>query len=499
MRFSERMTVFNVSVAICALVSVYGLFNPLKLARYSSAITQSSLQQFDWFFLLTCSTLILVSAYLAFGKYGSIKIGKESDQPEYKTASWLAMLFAAGMGSGLVFWGVAEPLTHFTANTPGAPEEVFDRARWSLVLSNLHWGFHAWAIYAVSALTIGYFAFRKRTTMIASGPILYTYKGKLAKGLGGIADTLAILSVVFGVVGALGMGTLLIRHGLHEIFGTSDHSFPIMLAILLCLSVAMTISALSGLSRGIQILSNMNIIMAIALLLFVLFSGPTHFLLSVFTTSIGDYLSALPLLSTRLFPFSGNFEWSHGWILTYLIWWIAWAPFVGIFIARISKGRTIREFITGVVLVPTAFSILWFAVFGGAGLHFDLYMQKQIGQVAVSEPSMSLFALLSQLPLSSITITLSLILMFFFLVTSADSACFVLSVMSTKGSLNPSNRKKIIWSVIMTMMVAASLASNKGANALKALAITGAIPFTLILILHIICLFKALNKENLQQ
>lgn len=496
---SSVVSVFSVSLILCVLVALWGVVDPQHLTTIVKSLTDNCLLHLDWFFLLSCSGFIVISLFLAFSHFGEIKLGKDDDQPEFSTLSWLAMLFAAGMGSGLVFWGVAEPLGFFANPPPGAPQADFDRARWTLVVSNLHWGFHAWSIYAVTALTIGYFGFRKGTSLLASGPLLLMFKGRWVRAFAGAVDVLAILAVIFGVVGSLGMGTLLINSGLSRFLGTPDGSIGLSLVVLFSLTVVYMISAGTGLNKGIQLLSNINIVIALVLLLFILIAGPTHFIFSAFVTSIGDYLSNITMLATRLFPFRDEMQWSRDWTLTYLVWWIAWAPFVGIFIARISRGRTIRNFVSGVVFLPSLFSLFWFAVFGGAGLHIELFGDGGIAAIAASTPNQALFALFQNFVGTEILNVLALVLMFIFLVTSADSASFVLGMLSTKGSLNPPTFRKLIWGVVMGLMVLAALFSQGGIAAIKALAISGALPFIFVMILHCYCLLRALHLERKQK
>jgi glycine betaine transporter len=288
---------------------------------------------------------------------------------------------------------------------------------------------------------------------------------------------------------------LQIRAGLHSILGTPEHSVVVAIAVLLLLTAAYMTSAGTSLDKGIQILSNINMAMAVALLLFILFAGPTGFLLSAFVTSLGDYLSNLVALSTRLFPYSGDSQWSRVWTLTYMIWWIAWAPFVGIFIARISRGRTIREFMIGVILVPTLFSVLWFAVFGGTVLHIELFGEGGLRGLMLADVEQTLFSMLDYFPLSWPLTLLTLVLIFAFLVTSADSATFVLGMMTTRGALNPPTWKKLTWGIVIALLTASTLFAEGGILVMRAIAIVGAIPFTVVMILHILCLLKYLRSE----
>jgi glycine betaine transporter len=406
------------------------------------------------------------------------------------------MLFAAGMGAGLLFWGVAEPLSHFMSPPPGQEAMTAQAARWSLVMTNLHWGVHAWGIYAMGALVLGYFGFRRGLPMLAGAPIRAVFKGGFGKVLGGVADVVAVLAVVFGLAGSLGMGVVQMNYGLAEVFGVPADSLAVSMAVLGVLAAVYLISAATAIDKGIKLLSNLNTLVVVLLLLFVLFVGPTTFILSTFATSLGDYLSNLVTLSFRLHPYSGQSDWTRVWTLTYLIWWIAWAPFVGIFIARISRGRTIREFVLVVMFLPTLFSVLWFAVFGGTGLHLELFGQGGLGSLVLENTSQALFAFLGYFPFTGVLVGVALFLIFIFLVTSAQSGSFVLGMMTTGGSLNPPTYRKLFWGGVVAALTAATLLAGGGVHVLRAIAVSGALPFTVIMIAQVACLFHALGREG---
>jgi len=495
MNRGRYISVFSISIAICGAVAIWGLWSANSLRDAAQSLTGFCLTHLDWFFLLSCTFFLALGLYLAFSKYGRIKLGGREDEPEFHTVSWLAMLFAAGMGAGLLFWGAAEPLMHYLNPPPGHTGQTPASARYALVVTNFHWGLHAWGIYAISGLCLGYFGFRKGLPLLASSPIQAAFGGRLGKCSGAVADVVSVLAVVFGVTGSLGGGVLQIHAGCHSIFGTPEHSVLVAIAILVLLTAAYMTSAGTSLDKGIQILSNINIAMAVALLVFILFAGPTGFLLSAFVTSLGDYLSNLVVLSTRLFPYSGDSQWSRVWTLTYMIWWIAWAPFVGIFIARISRGRTIREFMIGVILVPTLFSVFWFAVFGGTVLHIELFGEGGLRGLMLADVEQTLFSMLDYFPLSWPLTLLTLVLIFTFLVTSADSATFVLGMMTTRGALNPPTWKKLTWGIVVALLTASTLFAEGGILVMRAIAIVGAIPFTIVMILHVLCLLKYLRSE----
>ena len=485
-------TVFIVSMACCAGIGIWGVVDPDSMTGTMLGFTNYMLTGVSWAWLLVCTSFLFLSIFLAFGPYGSVRLGADDEEPEFSTASWIAMLFAGGMGSGLLLWGPAEPMYHYIS-PPGMEGGTHEAARQALVITNLHWGFHAWSIYAVCALVIAYFTFRKGQPSMISTPIKALFQGSFGDGAGKVADILAVLSVVFGLAGSLAMGTLAVRSGAFYAFNV-DETVTNAMIILAILFVCYMLSATTGVDKGIKILSNLNMVVAIMIMLLVLFAGPTRFLLETFIDSIGSYFSALITMSFRLFPFEGLGGWSAGWTLTYLIWWIAWGPFIGIFVARISRGRTIREFCLGVIFVPTVFSMLWFAVFGGAGFFIEMYGGGGLKELIFEDATKALFAFLQYFPGGTILNILAVMLMFIFLVTSADSGTFVLSMMTTEGNLNPPVAQKMVWGTLIAALTVGTLASESVAVA-KAMAITGAIPFTAIVLLQIVGFFRAIREE----
>ena len=491
--------VLIVSMALCAAIGIWGVLAPEQMSGAALAFTGFALGNLDWLFLAVCSLFLALSIFLAFGPYGSIKLGADDEEPEFDTVSWLSMLFAGGMGSGILFWGVAEPIYHFTS-PPGQEGLTPAAARTAFAITNLHWGLHAWAIYAVCALVIGYFSFRRNAPTMVSTPIVHSLGpllGKRATGsVAAISDIIGVMAVVFGMAGSLAMGTLMTRSGMSEVFGTPDNNTMSMI-ILAAMTVAFIISACTGVDKGIKILSNINMALAIAIMLFVIIVGPTTFIFGVFVTSIGDYLSQLVELSFRLFSFDDELrEWTHGWTLTYLIWWIAWGPFVGIFIARISRGRTIREFCLGVILVPTVFSMLWFAVFGGAAIYLEMFGGGGLSELVFEDVSRALYAFFGYLPWTTILNTMVVLLVYIFLVTGADSGTFVIAMMTSNGDLNPSTKQKVTWGLIMAAITAGTLLSGS-VEVAKAMAITGAIPYTFIVLVQLVGFLRALREERL--
>ncbi len=494
-----KNAVLIVSVALSAIIGIWSVVAPDQVTGAAVALTSGALKYLDWMFMLACTMFVLLSVYLALGPYGDIKLGHDDDEPEFSTGSWIAMLFAGGMGSGLLFWGVAEPMYHFYS-PPGEEGLTTQAARTAFAITNLHWGFHAWAIYGVCALVIAYFVFRKDAPSMVSTPIEYSLRpllgDRITRWVSMVADVVAVMAVVFGLAGSLGMGTIMVRSGLAEVFGTDPGSLTVAIGILIVMTIAFLLSACTGVDKGIKILSNINMVIAIVIMLVVLFAGPTTFILDAFVNSFGDYLSQFVYMSFRIFSYDDSLRgWTHGWTLTYLIWWIAWGPFVGIFIARISRGRTIREFVLGVVVAPTVFSMLWFAVFGGAAIYIEMFGGGGLAEIVFEDVSAALYAFFGYLPGTGLLNILAVVLVFIFLVTSADSGTFVVSMMTTNGNLNPDVRTKLIWGILMSAITFGVLVSGSVSVA-KAMAITGAVPFTFIVLVQLVGFFRALREDE---
>lgn len=486
-------------VLICSFLlilgfGIWGLAAPDEMTAASMGIIDFVLDSIGWLYMALCTGFLILSAWLAFGPYASVRLGPDDSRPEFSTISWLAMLFAGGMGAGLVFWGVAEPVSHF-AHPPGdVAASTAQSARLAMVLVNLHWGLHAWSIYASCSLVLAYFIFRRNMPGLISTPIRATLPAsRQTRLLGFVSDVIATFAVVFGLAGSLAMGVLQVRAGVSEVFGIASTT-SVGILILAVLTAAYLLSASTGLSKGIQLLSNINMIIVIVLMLVVLMFGPTAFIMEAFINAIGDYISSLPAYSFRLLSYENQMDWSNAWTLTYLIWWVAWGPFVGIFIARISRGRTIREFCIGVILLPTLFSILWFAVLGGTSIWIELNGGGGLAELVSEDVSTALFAFLGYMPYGGLLGIIALVLIFIFLVTSADSGTFVISMMTSEGHLNPGILLKFSWGLAIALLTLAILLSGS-VEVAKAMAIFGAVPFTLILIVQIVGFLKALREE----
>lgn len=486
--------VFLISVLIAALFVLWGIIDPSGLASGSQAALDLTTEKFGWFYLIATFSFLIFSLYLAFSKYGQIRLGDERDRPQYSNSTWFAMLFSAGMGIGLVFYGVAEPVSHYMAPPQEAPPQTPLAARLAMRYTFFHYGLHAWAIYTVMALAIAYFSFRKKKSSLISSTFYPLLGEKRVNGpLGKLIDILAITATVFGVATTLGLGTLQINGGLSSL-ADIPVSFSIQLVIILIVTVLYLISATTGLDKGIKILSNANLMIAVAMMLFVLFAGPTAFIFDVFTTTIGSYLQNLIQMSLTLTPFSAG-TWIKEWTLFYWAWWISWAPFVGMFIARVSRGRTIKEFVLGVLLVPSLFGFLWFATMGGTALNLELFHNASIGEEVQKDITNALFVTLKMLPWGTILSAIATLLIITFFVTSADSATFVLGMLSSGGAQNPGTPVKIIWGVLQSS-IAAILLFTGGLDGIQTAAILAAAPFAIIMAFMCYSLYRSLSDDS---
>lgn len=482
--------VFIISTSLLSAIVLIGMFAPSFLGTITASIQSYITDYFGWYYLIVVTCFLLVCFYLFLTPVGRIKLGKNDDKPDFSRGSWLAMLYSAGMGIGLVFYGAAEPISHFAINSPTNQEGTAQGIKDALRFTFFHWGFHAWAVYAIVGLVIGYFMFRKKEPAVISATLKPVLGDKVYGKTGTIINVLAILSTVFGVATTLGFGALQINGGLSYLFDIPV-SFSIQLVIILIVSVLFILSAVSGLGKGIKILSNTNMVLAFSLLLLVFFIGPSLSNLNLLTDSIGSYLHNLPRMSFRMAPLNPEGrQWINDWTIFYWAWWIAWSPFVGLFIARISKGRTIREFVLNVLLVPSIMSFIWFTIFGGTAI------QVETEGTSVSKLNLEqmLFGVFDQLPLGTVMSFIAILIVIIFFITSADSGTFVLGMMSTNGLQNPPNQVKVIWGVMLSA-IALVLLNSGGLVGLQNAMIIAALPFSIIMILMTISLFISLNKE----
>ncbi|APH05458.1 glycine betaine uptake BCCT transporter [Bacillus weihaiensis] len=482
--------VFWISLVLASIFVVWGVVAPTQLGEMMDATKAYFLSSFGWFYQLSATFFLIFAIFLIFSKYGKIKLGADDDKPEFKRSTWFAMLFSAGMGIGLLFFGVSEPVSHF-ASPPIGEGGTGEAAKTALRYTYLHWGFHAWAIYAVIALVLAYYKFRKKQPGLMS-VTLTPLLGERSKGwIGTIIDVVAVFATIFGVAASLGLGAAQINSGLSYISGIPNN-FTVQLIIISVVTLLFIISASTGVQKGIKYLSNANMVLAVLLLLIFLIIGPTRFVLDLFTTTLGGYIQNLPSMGLRLAPFNENdASWIQGWTIFYWAWWIAWAPFVGTFIARVSKGRTVREFMVAVLVIPTLVCAFWFAVFGGTGIYFEFFEGLNVSEQSLETV---LFFVYKQLPFTGLLIIVTLMLITTFFVTSADSATFVLGMQTTKGSLNPPQYVKVIWGLFLSASAIVLMMSG-GLNAMQTAIIVSAFPLTFVLIAMSFSILKDFNKE----
>lgn len=486
------MMVFYISISLILLFLIFGFIFPEQLTGVTSQLFAFITNDLGWFYLVTVLGVLIFSLYLAFGRFGKIRLGNDDDRPEYSTFSWFAMLFSAGMGIGLVFWGVAEPVFHYAQPPMGIEPLSTQSAMMSFRYAFLHWGFHPWAIYAIVGLALAYVTFRKKMPCLISST-LYPLLGEKTRGpIGHVIDILALILTVIGVATSLGMGALQVNGGLNTLFNVPNN-ISTQVIIIIVITVLFLISATTGLDKGIKILSNTNIIIAVLLLLFVFLFGPTIFIIDTFFVSLSGYIQNLLPMSLSLSPFDKD-PWIGTWTIFYWAWWLSWGPFVGTFIARISKGRTVKEFILGVVILPAIFCCIWFTIFGGTALYFEIFEGVDIVAQVTNDVTVGLFATLSYLPLGKIISFIATILIITFFVTSADSATFVIGMFSRNGDLNPDNKIKVIWGVILSLMAIVLLFSG-GLVAMRNTSIIMALPFLFIIIMMCVAIFKAFRNE----
>lgn len=484
--------VFYISLVIVLVLVVAGIYDPKGLYQVGTIIHKYIIDNFGWGYQLSVFVFLLFSLWLAFSKYGDIKLGKDYEKPQFSYFGWLSMLFAAGMGIGLIFFGVAEPLSHYMNPPAYIQGSSGEAARFAMKYSFFHWGFHPWAIYIIMSLSIAYFCFRRDMPFLISSAF-YPLIGERIYGIiGYVIDILAVFATVFGIATSLGLGALQINSGLSEVFAIPD-TLQMTLIIIGIVTVLFIISSMTGLDKGIQILSKSNIIMVLVLLFMMLVLGPTSYILNIFSSTLGEYLSSIIDMSLSTNPFEG-YRWTKNWTLFYWATWIAWSPFVGLFIASISRGRTIREFILVTLFVPAMLTFLWFSVFGGSAFHIELHQTASIAQEAVSSVSTALFLMFNHYPLAAILSLVAVLLLAIFFITSADSATYVLAMMTSNGNLNPSIWKKLTWGVIQSATASILLLSG-GVEALKKMVIAAALPFTVVMLFLVVALVRALRYE----
>ncbi|MER7054249.1 BCCT family transporter [Streptomyces sp. NPDC000351] len=493
--------VFGVTAGLTLAFVIWGVAGTDSLEDASGSMLSGLMHNGGWAFVLAASGFVVFALWLAASRYGRIHLGSEGEKPEFRTVSWVAMMFSAGMGIGLMFWGVSEPLAHFETAPPGtSPADTGDSMATAMATTLFHWTLHPWAIYAVVGLGIAYSTFRRRRRQTISAVFTPLIGEKHANGVSGrVIDILAIIATVFGSAASLGLGALQIGSGVEKLDWMDKVSTGLLVGIIAVLTVAFVASAISGVEKGIQWLSNTNMVLALLLVVFVFVAGPTILILDLLPTSVFTYLGDLPEMAgrTEISGGEGVADWLGSWTVFYWAWWISWTPFVGMFIARISRGRTIRQFIGGVILVPSTVSLVWFAIFGGSAMR--LQEQNRLGDETT--PEGRLFAVLQEYPIATVTSLLVMVLVGIFFVSGADAASIVMGTLSQKGALEPSRWVVVFWGVVTGAVAAIMLLVGSGEGdalaGLQNLTILAAAPFVVVMIGMCVALMRDLRRDPL--
>ena len=490
---SASNIVFIVSALITIAVALWGIISNNSFAESANKLMQGLQDNFSWLYLGIMLFFVLFCLILAFSKFGKIRLGADDEKPEYSTVSWFAMLFAAGMGIGLVFWGVAEPLSHYVSPMKGIKPQSAEAAAFSIRSCIMHWGLHPWSCYAIMGLALAYFQFRKKEPALVSNLFKPVLGNNNTEGIVGKSiDIFTTVLTVTGVATSFGMGCLQICGGLEYLFSVPN-TMTTWSIIISVICVIYLLSATSGIGKGVKILSNINLFLLVFLTIFVFTFGPTRDITLYFFNGIKDYIINFFPDSLRISS-EGDTSWINGWRVFYWAWWLSWAPFVGLFIARISRGRTIREFVMGVIILPTLFSAIWFCTLGGLSLNVaDQFSTEQLLEL-VSVPQTTLFHIFDQYSFGIVLSIVAIVLLIIFFITSADSATFVLAMLTSGGNLEPKNSKKIFWGISIAI-VAFVLIMSGSISVIQTVSIVIAFPYLFILILLCISLVLGLKSD----
>ncbi|MBK1649779.1 BCCT family transporter [Rhabdochromatium marinum] len=488
--------VFFVSAGLIVLFVAVTLFFESRVDDLFNAVQGAVSTYAGWFFVGAMNVILIFVIALLIGRFSAIRLGGEGAKPEFSTLAWFAMLFSAGMGIGLLFYGVAEPMYHFVASPlaePGTPEA----ARVAMDFTFLHWGLHPWAIYALVGLALAFFSFNKGLPLSIRAVFYPIFGERIYGPIGNVIDIMATVATMFGVATSLGLGVQQVNAGLNHLWPSIPQSTPVQIILIAGITAIATWSVVRGLDSGIKFLSQLNVVIAAALMIFVLLFGPTLFILNAFVENIGIYFQNFPSLSTWNETYD-NTEWQNGWTVFYWGWWIAWSPFVGMFIARVSYGRTIGEFIAGVLIIPALVTFLWLSTFGGAALEIEMFGAGGIAKAVQDNLPVSLFVLLENFPLSAVSSMLAVVVVITFFVTSSDSGSLVIDIITAGGNTEPPKIQRIFWAV-MEGLVASALLLGGGLVALQTAAISTGLPFAIILLGMCWALYKGLHEYQTGQ
>lgn len=488
----KKNSVFIISFSLTLLFIIWGVFFTNNLTTVTNFVYGGSIKYLGWVYIFTTFLFVVFSVFLLFSKYGKIRLGNGTERPDFSTPSWLAMLFSAGMGIGIVYWAVAEPITHYT-NPPYGTGYTVESANIAMQYTFFHWGLHPWGIYTVIGLALAFFQYNRRMPSSISSVFYPILKDRIYGPIGKTIDILSVFATVFGIATSLGLGALQVTAGIHTLFNTPNTLF-VQLIVIAVSTVVFIISINTGLDKGVKILSNSAMYISGLIIILILVLGPTVVIFKVFINTIGLYLNDFVSMSLRLSPF-GEGEWIANWTMFYWAWWISWAPFVGMFIARISRGRTIKEFVIGVLIFPTIGTCLWMSIFGGSALEIVTNTgNNELANYIVENVSLAIFIFFEHLPLSWLFSIVGFALIAIYYVTVADSSSFVLGMLSEGGTLNPSTKIKTTWGIIQSAVAAVLLLSG-GLSVLQTVAIVVAFPFAIIMLIMCYSLIKGLQTE----
>lgn len=483
-------------LALTLTIAIWGLVDAAGLGQFAGLVVEFAFLTRGWFVMVLMSSIVIVTLYLMASRHGRLRLGGNDEEPEFSRITWITMMFAAGMGVGLLYWSVAEPLSHFALATQYGPEP--EAARQALLITNFHWGIHAWAMFGLTGLVIAYFSFRRGAPQLLSAPLVITYGDHAwTRHVGVLVNVAAIYAVAIGVAGSIGMGIFQVRDGIDIMLGggVAGPGLTAILFIALCAGFLLPLTV--DLNRGMGRLSNAAFSIALALLLFAVISGPTYYVMNVLVDAFGAYVGDVIPRGFRTYTFFDERVrgWFADWTLTYMVWWISWAPFVGVFIARISRGRTIREYLGAVVFLPSLFSVLWYGVFGGLGFYETLEGKRELIEAVRTNIDSATFVLLDFLPMAWLTQAAVVVSGFLFVITSVVSAALVLAMFTDRGNPDPSVRIKLTWGVIVAALGLAMILAGD-IDVVRTIIVMAALPFLLILPLLYVTLLKALSREN---
>ena len=492
--------VFITSALLIVGFIIFGAFFTETAGALFSFLQDFITDKFGWMFIILMNVALVFCIYLAASRYGDIRLGQQTEKPQYSLFSWIGMLFSAGIGIGLVYWGTAEPLYHFMAPPLGEAETV-EAAKQAMSISFLHWGLHAWAIYTIVALALAYFHFRRGLPLSIRSTLYPLIGEKIYGRWGHTVDILAVFGTMFGVVTSLGLGVMQINSGLENLFGIPN-SLTVQFIIIAFVTALACGSLMLGLDKGIKRLRDINMGFTGVLLAFMVILGPTLFIFDSFIENIGNYIVAMVPLSTWGEAYS-NTDWQSGWTIFYWAWWVSWAPFVGVFIARISRGRTIREFVLGVLLIPMVILFFWFTTFGGVAIHMELLATLDpamaspgLVEAVQADSGSAIFKLVEYYPFAKPITFLIVIMIVLWFVTSSDSASFVIDMLTAGGDTNPPKIQRLFWA-LMEGLIAAILLAAGGLGALQAAAIVAGLPFALVIFVMMYALLRGLSRDRL--